>query len=219
MERRRLLDINGIPFADDLIFYAPLTQGDTTDHISGQDIHIRHAGALTWDNAEGAYKFNGSYAEFYSQFYWSNLSLGIDVTSANTVEYTMFAKVKIVSANTDIYYCRFLPSAGRTDGSGRYTGSPLYQGSSFYFSSYISSHWYEFAGSNANNVANNYIDKTLARTTTIGYQVSGLPASDINKYVSIFPTYNVSGANSGVAYVKDVRFYNRALTAAEIAQL
>ncbi len=219
MERRRLLDINGIPFADDLIFYAPLTQGDTTDHISGQDIHVRHAGTLTWDNTEGAYKFDGSAAEFYSQFYWSNLSLGIDVTSANTVEYTMFAKVKIVSANTDIYYCRFLPSAGRTDGSGRHVGSPLYQGSTFYFSSYSTGIWYEFTSSIKNNSSNNYINKSIVRTTNAGYQVSGLPASDMNKYVSIFPCYNVSGANSGVVYVRDVRFYNRALTAAEIAQL
>lgn len=218
MERRRLLDINGIPFAEDLIFYAPLTQGDTTDHISGQDIHIRHAGALTWDNAEGAYKFSGSYAEFYSQFYWSNLSLGLNVSSANTVEYTMYSKIKIVSA-VDITYSRFFPSVGRTDGSGRYVGSPLFQCTSFYFTSYTSSHWYEFVGSIANNVGNNYVDKILARTTTSGYGVSGLPASDMNKYVSIFPIYNINGAHSGVAYVRDVRFYNRALTAAEIAQL
>lgn len=45
----------GVPFAEDLIFWAPLTEGDLTDHISGVTGEIQNGTTVTWDSSKGMY--------------------------------------------------------------------------------------------------------------------------------------------------------------------
>lgn len=46
------------PFYENLVFWAPLTEGDLTDHISGASLVANQNASITWDSAEGAYKFD-----------------------------------------------------------------------------------------------------------------------------------------------------------------
>ena len=65
MERRRLLDN---PQLDpSIVFYAPLGQGDTTDHISGNDVTVDSMASLSWSSGESSWLFDGAYYGYYSK--------------------------------------------------------------------------------------------------------------------------------------------------------
>lgn len=62
------------------VFYAPLTEGDTTDHISGQQL-IMSNGTFTWNRNKQAYQFNGpgSIKQYIAS--WNNLDMDLDVNN------------------------------------------------------------------------------------------------------------------------------------------
>lgn len=60
MRREDIIKQNApsVPFEEDLVFYAPLTQGDLTDHISGSTgvaVNDTRSDNLTWNSSVGAY--------------------------------------------------------------------------------------------------------------------------------------------------------------------
>ena len=61
MPRRELFKTRAlpdVPFAENLVFYAPLTEGDLTDHISGTSPTTGAAGtSVTWNTGKGMYLF------------------------------------------------------------------------------------------------------------------------------------------------------------------
>lgn len=62
------------------VFYAPLSQGDTRDYISGQDLVVSN-GTVTWSVNENAYQFYGPYSLNNFIASWQNLNLDIDTNN------------------------------------------------------------------------------------------------------------------------------------------
>ena len=84
-----------IPFEEDLIFYAPLTQGDLTDHVSGTTGQLLTDTTMTWDANKGMYLFhtsNPGYGDSISSsnggLYFSNVTehTKTNITVAFTAE-------------------------------------------------------------------------------------------------------------------------------------
>lgn len=62
-----------VPFAENLVFYAPLTEGDLTDHISGNTLNYNASlNPVFWDNEKKMYRFS-KVAKPYEMYYNVNL--------------------------------------------------------------------------------------------------------------------------------------------------
>ena len=82
-----------IPFAEDCIFYAPLTQGDLTDHISSNTLTVLSPATCTWDSSKNMYYFNAyNMGGWNTKFRWSGLDLGIvsDPNNVSNLHYTVY---------------------------------------------------------------------------------------------------------------------------------
>mgnify|MGYP003408262231 FL=1 len=73
-----------VPFAENLVFYAPLTEGDLTDHITGNTLNYTQG--LQWDSAMGMYKFD-KVDKAYEMYYDVNL---VDIVG----DYTLVCEYK-----------------------------------------------------------------------------------------------------------------------------
>ena len=85
MRREQLTDSN-TPTGDELIFDAPLTQGDLTDHISGSvaTYGSNPNGSVVWDSTQNAYHFTKAKNSYGQACMFSGLNLPIE-TSGNKV--------------------------------------------------------------------------------------------------------------------------------------
>lgn len=55
------------PFSENLVFWAPLTQGDLSDHISGE-VGVSSSGcSATWDSSEGMYLLSAETTDTYGR--------------------------------------------------------------------------------------------------------------------------------------------------------
>lgn len=65
------------PFADNLVFWAPLDNGDVTDHISGKSPSSDSGCGYEWDENKGMYLLHavGSSSSCYTALKYSNLNL------------------------------------------------------------------------------------------------------------------------------------------------
>lgn len=217
MERRRLLDN---PQLDpSIVFYAPLGQGDTTDHISGNDVTVDSYGALSWNNSESAWYFNGSYYGYYSKslFAWKNLDMGIfsSSTTAANVVFTISAKIKVQSAN-DIGTSRFIPSFSYVQDGSHYLYAFASRGA--FWNASIDGQWHEYTLRVSNGSAECMLDGVLKNTYSMSMSQSGFVVADTDNYLAVYSLFNANKFG-GSAYIKNVIVYNRALTDAEIAQL
>ena len=190
---------SGMPFEDDLIFYAPLTEGDFTDHISGVTGTFSNSYiTATWDNDVGMYKFNLASGT-------STRGLVFDLPSANafTKSCTMFVTFKINNFTNQNTY---LFNATNTNYANNY---PLSRG---YFGSYADSSTpvigcavFSSSGDVTYYISNcqSYVVRTASWTSYPTF----------NK-LTIADNYNNYGTFS--AYISDCRVYGRELSVSEI---
>lgn len=76
------------------VFYAPLTENETRDLISGSQIQQGNNGTVTWDANEQAWYFQDLYSNVYDVVAsWQNLSLPFDITN---IGYSMCCEIKLV---------------------------------------------------------------------------------------------------------------------------
>lgn len=57
MKREHKDIVEVVPFRESLVFYAPLTEGDLTDHVSGQSL-VYPSGRVVFDSERGMYLFS-----------------------------------------------------------------------------------------------------------------------------------------------------------------
>lgn len=83
---------------ENCIFYAPLTQGDLTDHISGINASYGNHpnGSVEWDSNVGAYHFYKNGAG--QACCWDGLNLGFDLTADNKVIDNILVELDIYSS-------------------------------------------------------------------------------------------------------------------------
>ena len=89
-------------------FYAPLSQGDLTDHISGQHLQISAGCSCVWNATENAYFFDSTnYTNSYgTPFSWNELSVFSNTSlSVDSYSYEIEWDAKYVD-------CRFVQGRG-----------------------------------------------------------------------------------------------------------
>ena len=75
------------------VFYAPLTEHDSSDNISGQPMQQGNNGTVTWDSNEGAWYFQDLYPNTYDVVAsWQGLSLPFDITN---IGFSLLYEIKI----------------------------------------------------------------------------------------------------------------------------
>lgn len=77
------------------IFYAPLSENDTTDKISGVNGSVQYSNSVTWDTDKNMYLFskNNSYSPSQGIMVYSGLNL--DFPNLNNVEFTLLYDINV----------------------------------------------------------------------------------------------------------------------------
>lgn len=192
------------PFVENLVFWAPLTQGDLTDHISGLMGSSLGGASVDWNVMNDAYVLTTNTG--------AALSYQLDTPSMLPDSYTVVVDVKVTQSSTTFY----IMAAGTYGSTNSYPNLGTHN---FGIASDLSN-WHKVASvcdktqlkqyfyldSNLNNTVNRNSSHLIWSSNWTG-------ALRTNLSLGVYFVY------SGKAYLKDVRIYNRALTASEVAQL
>lgn len=215
-----------VPFASDLIFYAPLTQGDLTDHISGavgtpySENGTIYSDNLTWDTIENAYKFHtNKMYQHGARFSVPNFAELISTIHSDDTIWC--CDVKCSNQNCcyalDIGYAKSGDTGNRDYG---YTPAHLVRVGSFVFDN--DWHHVVFGFNYSAHEIWAYVDKILRENTT-SYAISSKVfkpnwTNNMKKYISLGVNQD-SYQGEITMWIKDMRLYNRDFTTAELASL
>lgn len=221
------------PFPENLVFWAPLIQGDLSDHISGE-VGVSSSGcSATWDNNEGMYLLTASTTDTYGRGHNSDglrynsaalrANLNVTQTTGMTVYMLLKEHTYVPGSNGQYGVSRYFSCSDMYD---VWETSPrmnvLVDGARLNQSSINTSKLRKIA------VVYNPTAKLLTvyedGTVVLGGSWTDTPAAPLSVGLlskNGHATSTSSGYNtkSFSAYVQDVRIYNRQLTASEIAQL
>lgn len=215
----------GVPFAEDLVFYAPLTQGDLTDHISGNSL-VFTEGNVVWDSEVGMYRFN--LAEKSQESYFP---CNIYAEGLTAKPYTVFADCYPVKVLDDDYGANNYPPFVVIGGYSDTEWSSWRPGVASSNSESNTTRWSRRKRVVMINAASpyqcGYVIDSAGNVTTIFAETSTSsitnPASwpaIMKQRVAIRPCRDPNDNSfKRDAYIKDVRIYKRAFTPAELATL
>jgi len=195
-----------IPFAENCVFYAPLDEGDLSDHISGTLPHGTSNSNITWDSEKNMYVFECSKVWGYAAL-WDNLNMGLSnnqpiticidaiedtetFSSSTTNRYnSMIGTPKWTSRITTMYICHYRYDTSFTAIGTLHRYVAVFEGSNLIFykdGNYISSYTW-----NGEQFSRNEVTLCLIPNNNTYYKM----------------------------WAKNARVYNRAMTSAEVAQL
>ena len=200
------------PFADNLVFWAPLTEGDLTDHISGVEPTTDAGCSVTWDAEKQMYKFyaNGSSSSYKASARYGSLDMGM--LDGDAV--TLVIDVEEISYSGNHYS----PMLCTPDGIVESQGFNSARVNNVYYHSGIDLELHRYSvvferkiGAGKFNVIR-YQDGIHKHTTQ---WTAPLKLSD-----NIATICQLNNGNTLYSiYAKNARIYNRELTAEEVAQL
>lgn len=201
------------PFSENLVFYAPLTNGDLTDHISGTNPTLTGNGIMTWDTNEQAYMFKMTTSSNSCIAYWN-----VDFTGRMNLnvsqEYTIFSKVKVVNYVSGYPYIL---------GLGNWNNSSSYKP---HINAETCGHPSTIMNCACIRYSNNsmyFMQANRTETNSSSHMSNPANWNNINlcanRVCVYFRRWNEDTANNAYAYIKDCMVFNRALTPAEVAQL
>ena len=199
---------------DSVVFYAPLTQGDLTDHISGNTFITTgsgNGGTATWDANQNAYYFYKS-GGIGQAGRWEGLSLGLDTnhvvatlicdTYGNTND-TWYRGACIGAYSTTNQNTHLFPNVTLETSKGATMKA-----------------WHSVVVSYCDDgYGRIYLDGNLYNTENVRISRSKgtLTPSFINRYVSIGRADGNTPPTN--CYVSNLIILNRALTAEEVQEL
>ena len=201
-----------IPFSENCIFYAPLTQGDLTDHISGQSL-IYNSNKVTWDSTKGMYRF-GAVKKANDMYFPVDIS-----NSIPNNQYTILLDAQPISYGGYVYPV-FVCVGGYSDSSSTTAGAWRISLASMNQISSRSSRQYLSITINGNNGVYKSITNNTVRqyyTTTVG---EGQWVQNWNSLMKSRIVINASRHDSYIydVVVKDIRIYNFCLTDSQLLQ-
>lgn len=209
-------EYSSIPFESELIFYAPLNEGDLTDHISEASL-TNYGSNVTWDSTMGMYKF-AAVTKANEMYFPVNLSTKI---TNNT--YTILAEIQNPSYSTYNYPAPIViggysDSASGTDGSWRpslsnwskITNQGLSRNSRMYFV-YITNGTTQYC----KVIYNNTVYTIVSESTSASAKLSNWNAL-MKSRVAMNPSRRDDYIYN--SYIKDARIYNFALTDAQLLE-
>lgn len=210
MRQAHYVESGGAPA--NLIFYAPLTENDLTDHISGAGMLFTST-THTWNATHGMYEFKKSGT---GKAYWSGLDLGLPFTSSDysNVECSCFFDYVMTNSN-DKKYVNLVGLAIGQDGSTS-KRFPLFF-LKFIGATITVNIKYRMGWTLSNGVFKFYVDGQEVNLNSPYAPVDTFDYTACNAYVSL-AAGNWSG-NDGGGCFGNIRIYDRALTASEVALL
>ena len=221
------------PFAENLVFWAPLTQGDLSDHISGEVGVSSPNCSAVWDNNEGMYLLSAVTTDTYGRGHnsdalrYNSAALRANLNGTQTTGMTVYMVMKEHT---------YVPGPSGQYGVSRYFScsdmydvwetSPrmnvLVDGARLRQSQINTTKlWKVAVVYNPTSKQLTYYDNGALLYTSSWTDTPAAPLSVGLLSKNGHGTSTTSGYNtkSFSAYVQDVRIYNRQLTASEIAQL
>lgn len=198
------------------VFYAPLTQGDITDHIGGgscSNSQSGDGGTITWDPNEGAYLFRKTSGRGQAASF-RNLNLNIDL-SETYPHITFMYKMRFNSTTTRTLLLGGYETTNHNTKWRGFNETSWYSGKINTWT--ITSAW--TLPEDATNVHLCCDDFELVTTNTIYNNYGTLDRTMINRMLS-FGTSDTSGSGQATnLYAKDIYVFNRSFTNEERANL
>lgn len=191
------------PFGENLVFWAPLTEGDLTDHISSVSGSTLGNASISWNPTESAYLMTTNQG--------ASLNYQINTYSIIPESYTVVADVKVAQSTTTFYMIS----------PGTYSNNcyPTIGTHNFGIASDLNN-WHRCV-SVQNKVQLKrfcYLDSNLHVTYDVVSSNLIWP-SNWAGYLSTNLSLGAYYYYNGKAYLKNVRIYNRTFTASEVVQL
>ena len=228
--------------SDDLIFYAPMSEGDLTDHVTQIPMQLTGYGSLEWDSEMQIYKITTSNTvtdtvlSFYSDRKWKDY-INDDYTICIKAcrfqnNYGTANKCRIISCGpsgdyTDEWstYGLGMPTNMFQVGGGSIEGNTVIGSNFNQIKSIVTT--FHYTG-NSNFIQSNHGPfYELQRTTYIDGTKSNIGSVGAGKFTQYSDLVN-SGLNIGLTGhanfkkcsfgIKEIRIYNRLLTPEEIMQ-
>jgi hypothetical protein len=190
------------PFAENLVFWAPLTNGDLTDHISGASLLCDSRVSYLWDTNENCYKFTmASDLQSGRGAYFNGVTypFGSDI---NSMRCTFVADIKMVSNNP------IQMPLMRYNNSFWSIGYSSYDPMSMSFNT-----WYRVC---AIKDSDGTTGKIYANSV-FGENFNA--AASLSQMSQFMLFYYPGWSNRGTFYLKNCYVFNVALTLEEVAQL
>lgn len=196
--RREYLNGTGglpdVPFAEDCIFYAPLSYNDLTDHISGVQGVIQSGTTLEWNSSMNMYLIKNDYLSNAQ----AQGGVWFDIPGFQK-PFTLFARIQEVSND---YLWDYAVDVTNVSGANNYPFSKGYFSLSTLCKCVLVCY----------TSGTTYYYKNSSKVSTFNW--TSFPIFNRIKLVT-----NNSGYKINHSYVSDVRIYNRTLSDSEIAQL
>lgn len=200
------------PFAENLVFWAPLTEDDLTDHISGVNPTSDTGCSVIYDTDKGMYKFyaNGTSSSYKASARYKNLEMGMSDGDA----VTLVIDVEEISYSGNHYSPMFCTPDEIVEAQG-------------FNPARVNNVYYHSGVDNALHRHCVVCTKKIGTSTfsVIRYQ-DGIYKHTANWAAPIKLSDNIvticqlnTGNTMYSIYAKNARIYNRALTAEEVAQL
>lgn len=196
-----------------LIFYAPLAKNDLTDHVSGNIMNTIGV-TCAWNTTHGMYDIKKTGT---GKAFWDGLDLGLPFTSSDYSAVECSCVFDYVMTNSsDKKYVNLVGLA-----SGNYD---LENGRRFplFFLKFIGTTItanvrYRIAWTLSNGVFKFYVDGQEVNLNSPYSPVDSFDYTECNTYVSL-AAGNWSGNDGGGCFA-NIRIYDRALSASEVALL
>ena len=210
-----------VPFAENLVFYAPLTEGDLTDHISGKSPSTDSGCTVTWNSTYNMYQLYCSGGAYRAALRWVGLTLYDAGHNISTDGLTVTAKIKFISQSGNNYSALYSCDSLK-DTFGQYTRNKAY----LYNCNYRYGSSGTGLGSNVNQLTTTlvrsgspnikwYKNSTLANSTN--WDTANISTTRAPDTLSLCEMHT-NNTNMTIL-ISDVRVYDRALSDSEVAQL
>ena len=212
-------EYQSIPFAENLVFYAPLTEGDLTDHISGKLPSTDSGCSVTWNSTYNMYQLYCSSGNYMAALRWVGLSLYEAGHNISTDGLTVTARMKFVSQSGN-NYSAFYACDSLKDTFGQYNNNRayLYVCNARFGTSGVGSDINRITTTLTRGGSQNlkfYKNSTLAKS--MSWATSDISATRAPDTLSLCEMHT-NNTNMTIL-ISDVRVYNRVLSASEVAQL
>lgn len=202
-----------VPFAEDCIFYAPLTEGDLTDHISGASPITQSNTLFQWDSNMQMYYLESNPGT--TGYYVSPLYYDVNLPIRDFGNLTIV--IDVINVEMGNQYCAHVLTPSWSD-IGK---------------NYVCAFMRQYGYGSPDNVLHRYVASSnfTSSSGSISFYKDGVLSHSVNKAEWVGstskPTYDKNSVAICMAndtstfkvYAKNCRIYNRSMTAAEVAQL
>lgn len=199
------------PFYENLVFWAPLTEGDLTDHISGVSPTTDTGCSITWDNDKKMYFFVNNQVDFLNtSARYTGLNMGMNDGSAVSLVIDVEEHYR-QNNSINVIFC---------------TPDEVVEIQGYNPARITNSYWHP----NAEKILHRYVLTCAKKVGSSKFSMKWYE-DGILKYTSNWTaplklsdnivTINQRTGNTGKfeIYAKNARIYNREFTAQEVAKL